>query len=112
MLQDILFHLKALSCCDAGEAETHYGNSTKPYLLTHLRPSAAASEAAARAKPHLPAALRWVADFYASQNAQGRQAALDKVLVLLQAVLQQQYSALWGVDAIVVLLIKVQRQRE
>ena len=96
----------------AGEAEAHYGDSTKPYLLAHLQPSAAASQAAARAKPHLPAALRWVADFYVAQNGHKRQAALDELLLLLQAVLQQQYSALWGADAIVVLLIKVQEQRK
>ena len=84
----------------AGEADVHYGHNTKPYLLSHLRPSAAARRAAGQAAASLPAPLRPIADFYSSSDTDRRQQALDTLLQLLQEPLQQQYAGMWGPDAI------------
>lgn len=91
-----------------GEADVHYGHNTKPYLLSHVRPSAAAQRAAAQASASLPAPLRPIADFYSSLDTGRRQKALDDMLQLLQEPLQQQYASMWGPDAISVFVIKVQ----
>ena len=91
----------------AGEADVHYGHNTNPYLLSHLRPSAAAQRAAAQAAASLPAPLRPIADFYSSSDTDRRQEALDTLLQLLQGPLQQQYAGMWDPDAISVFVIKV-----
>lgn len=91
----------------AGEADVHYGHNTKPYLLSHLRPSAAAQRAAAQAAANLPAPLRPIADFYSLSDTDRRQDALDTLLQLLHGPLQQQYRGMWGPDAISVFVIKV-----
>ena len=87
----------------------HYGHNTKPYLLSHLKPSAAVQRAAAQASAILPAALRRVADFYTATYADTRQEALDMLLSLLQEPLQQQYAGMWGPDAISVFVVKVDK---
>lgn len=87
-----------------GEADIHYG---KPYLLSHVRPSAAAQRAAEQATASLPAPLRPIADFYSSLDTRRRQEALDNLLHLLQEPLQQQYAGMWGPDAISVFVIKL-----
>lgn len=81
--------------------------TTKPYLLSHVRPSPAAQRAAAQATASLPAPLRLIADFYSSLDTCRRQEALDDLLQLLQEPLQQQYTGMWGSDAISVFVIKV-----
>lgn len=93
--------------CGAGEADVHCGHNTRPYLLSHVRPSPAAQQAAAQAAASLPPALRHIADFYSSTDADRRQDALGTLLQLLQEPLQQQYARMWGSDAISVLVIKV-----
>lgn len=90
-----------------GEADVHYGHNTKPYLLSHVKPSAAAQQAAAQATASLPAPLRPIADFYSSLDTRRRQEALDDLLQPLQEPLQQQYAGMWGSDAISVFVIKV-----
>lgn len=84
-----------------------YGGHTKPYLLSHLRSTAAAQQAAAQAQANLPAKLRPFADFYMSHDAARRQAALDSVLLHLQGPLRQQYSAMWTSEAVSMLVLKV-----
>ena len=106
-LMTIPFMMPDSQLCSAGEADVHYGHNTKPYLLSHLRPSAAAQQAAAQAAASLPAPLRPIADFYSSSNIERRQEALDTLLHLLQEPLQQQYAGMWGPDAISVFVIKV-----
>ncbi len=96
-----------LIVCAAGEAEMQYGGHTKPYLLSHLRSTAAAQQAAAQAQAKLPAKLRPFADFYMSHDTARRQAALDSVLLHLQGPLRQQYSAMWTSEAVSMLVIKV-----
>ncbi len=84
-----------------------YGGHTKPYLLSHLRSTAAAQQAAAQAQANLPAKLRPFADFYMSHDSARRQAALDSVLLQLQGPLRQQYSAMWTSEAVSMLVLKV-----
>ncbi len=91
----------------AGEAEMQYGAHTKPYLLSHLRSTAAAQQAAAQAQANLPDKLRPFADFYMSHDSARRQAALDGVLLHLQGPLRQQYSAMWTSEAVSMLVLKV-----
>lgn len=93
--------------CATGEADVHYGHNTNPYLLSHVRPSTAAQQAAAQAAASLPPALRHIADFYSSIDADQRQQALGTLLELLQEPLQQQYASMWGPDAISVFVVKV-----
>ncbi len=96
-----------MRCIGAGEAEMQYGSNTKPYLLTHLRSTVTAEQAAAQAQASLPASLRPFADFYMSHDHTRRQAALDSLLLQLQGAFQQQYSAMWTPEAICVLMLKV-----
>lgn len=90
-----------------GEAEMQYGGHTTPYLLSHLRSTAAAQQAAAKAQANLPVKLRPFADLYMSHDTARRQAALDSVLLHLQGPLQQQYSAMWSSEAVSTLVLKV-----
>ena len=94
----------------AGEADVHYGHNIRPYLLSHVRPSGAAQQAACQASASLPAKLRRIADFYSSAHADRREEALDVMLTVLQEPLQQQYAAMWGLDSISVFVIKVSKQ--
>ncbi len=100
-------HKLSLDVCGAGEAEMQYGGHTKPYLLSHLRSTAAAQQAAAQAQANLPAKLRPFADFYMSHDTARRQAALDSVLLQLQGPLRWQYSAMWTLEAVSMLVLKV-----
>ena len=84
-----------------------YGGVTKPYLLSHVRSTAAAQQAAAQAQANLPAKLRPFVDLYMSHDTARRQAALDTVLLHLRGPLQQQYSAMWTSEAVSMIVLKV-----
>lgn len=93
--------------CAAGDADMHYANNSKPYLLAHLRFTFAAQQAATMAHASLSATLRPFADFYMSHHRDRRQAGLDALLLCLQGVLQQRYTAMWTPQAVAVFVIKV-----